>query len=137
MSLIRQCENTINQFIKISYPWLHCPTTWEGIVDYFQHYRPILYVLNIIWRLSEVDQIKYKYDGASKGNSGESSYAFYVRDHKGDLMLAEPHKIGVATNSKVETITILRCLRYCVKKSYARVILETDSLSMKNILTRQ
>lgn len=65
----------------------------------------------------EVDQIKCKYDGASKGNPGESSYAFYVRDHKGDLMLAEPQKIGVATNSKVEAITILRCLRYCVKKS--------------------
>lgn len=63
-----------------------------------------------------------------------SSYAFCIRNHLGDLVWAETQRVEMATNNKAEALAILSCLRYCSKNGYKLTILETDSLTMKNIL---
>lgn len=55
------------------------------------HYKPEeleLKVTKVEWKISYEGWVKYNTDGASRGNPRVSSYAFYLRDDKGDLMYA-------------------------------------------------
>lgn len=46
-------------------------------------------------------------DGASKGNSGNSLYAYYLKDEKGDLINAKESTIKNTTNTMDEVRAIL------------------------------
>lgn len=49
--------------------------------------------------MPKIGGFKYNCDGTSKGNPGESSYAYCVRDHNGDLIWAEVQKISISIYS--------------------------------------
>ncbi|KAK4718231.1 hypothetical protein R3W88_016569 [Solanum pinnatisectum] len=69
-----------------------------------------------------------------------SSYGFCLRDSDGDLLYAEAKRIGlIATNMVAELTAIWKDLRYCKLRSYpyANIILETDSLSFKNMIRKE
>lgn len=59
-----------------------------------QNYRPRLYCLPVTWELPEEEWIKYNTDGGCKGNPGQSSYAFCIRDWQGDILYTEAKVIG-------------------------------------------
>lgn len=50
------------------------------LINVFQHHKPKLFVRNIIWSRTDAGQVKCNCDKASKGNPGESSYVFCVKD---------------------------------------------------------
>lgn len=50
------------------------------------------------WNFLDAGKIKCNTDGASKGNLGEGSYGFCIRDNKGDLIYAQPKGVGIVTN---------------------------------------
>lgn len=77
--------------------------------------------------------VKCNTDDAGKGNPGESSYGFCIRDSSGDLLYAEAKSIVVATNMKAESMAIWKALQYCIKHGSSNIQLETDSLSLKLI----
>lgn len=92
---------------------------------------------NIVWKRPEEGQVKCNCYGASKGNPGESSYVFCVRNHRGDLLWVEASRVGITTNTKVEAIAILMCQQYCASANYNSVIVETDSINMICIVTKE
>ncbi|KAH0639411.1 hypothetical protein KY285_035997 [Solanum tuberosum] len=70
----------------------------------------------------------------SKGNPGPSSTAFCVRDYNGNLVGAKGVKLVDSSNLMAQAIAIREGLQYCLDKHFQQIIIETDSLSMVNIL---
>ncbi|KAM3281865.1 hypothetical protein P3S67_027512 [Capsicum chacoense] len=96
---------------------------------------PALKVTQMRWNLPPNNWLKYNMDGVSRGNPGRISYAFCIRDPLGDLIYAEAKEIAEGTNTFLEIIAILEAARYCVAHNVFNLILETDSLFLKNIIT--
>ncbi|KAH0698803.1 hypothetical protein KY284_013018 [Solanum tuberosum] len=89
------------------------------------------------WSRLEEGWIKCNTDGASKGNPGVSSYGFCIRNENGDLLYAEAKRIGITTNMVAELTGIWQALRYCKAQGYDHIKLETDSLSLKNMIRKE
>ncbi|XP_059290876.1 uncharacterized protein LOC132044416 [Lycium ferocissimum] len=97
-------------------------------------YRPLICTKTVYWKFPFERWYKCNTDGASRGNPGPSSYGFCVRDWNGDLVYAQCQKIGQSNNVIAEARAILEGLKYCVEKDLHPLIMETDSLMMKNIV---
>ncbi|KAH0669763.1 hypothetical protein KY285_023916 [Solanum tuberosum] len=88
----------------------------------------------ISWKPPNANNIKCNIDGASKGNSGKSSYVYCLRDQKGYLIYAQAEEISETTNVEAEAVAIKEGIHHCVGRGYSRVTIETNSLLLKNIL---
>ncbi|KAM3321265.1 hypothetical protein P3S67_008467 [Capsicum chacoense] len=111
------------------------PHRWPDIIRVLEKFVPALKVTQVCWNLPPDNWLKCNTDGVSRGNPGRSSYAFCIRDPLGDLMYAEAKETSEGTNTFSETIAILEEARYCVGCNVFNLILETDSLFLKNIIT--
>uniref|UniRef100_A0A0V0H2R5 Putative ovule protein n=1 Tax=Solanum chacoense TaxID=4108 RepID=A0A0V0H2R5_SOLCH len=82
-----------------------------------------------------IECVKYNTDGASRGNPGASAYAFCLRDAKGNVLYPEGKKIEDTTNTEAKAKAILEAVKHCKQAEYNRVIFQTDSLLLKQVLT--
>ncbi|XP_060210427.1 uncharacterized protein LOC132637337 [Lycium barbarum] len=107
-----------------SHVFLHSPTA-QAIWKYFcgpvgintenlQRYSPKIRVTPVTWRTPDIGWIKVNTDGPSRGNPGRSSWAFCVRDERGDVIQAQAREIEdlQSTNTEAEALAILQALRY-------------------------
>lgn len=78
--------------------------------------------------------MKVNIDGASKGNSGISSYRVYLRNELGNLIYVESGYIEIVNSIYVKATAILRVLQYCKVQGHEKVILEIDSLGLQKII---
>ncbi|KAH0698731.1 hypothetical protein KY284_012946 [Solanum tuberosum] len=114
--MIHQCQMTIHQIIRAKFPWIkEVPYKWEGMVALLHTYKPTLYYHVVNWKPPELGWIKCNTDEVSKGNPGQSSYGFCIRNYIGELLYAEAQDIGVTTNMDAESMAIWRALHYCFK----------------------
>lgn len=71
-------------------------------------------------------------DGASRGNPGESSYGYVIRDDSGRVLHEEGKYIGINTNNYAEYTAVLKALEYIEsnldKNSYSQIEVVADSL---------
>lgn len=88
----------------------------------------------VYWNLPRENSFKCNTDGASKGNLGARSAAFYVRNDQGDLIHAEGKVIGVANNLVVEIVALRLGLEFCRNHNLFPLVMETDSLAAKNMI---
>ncbi|XP_060177861.1 uncharacterized protein LOC132607800 [Lycium barbarum] len=106
-----------------SHVFLHLPTEaiWKYfcgpvgiIIENLQRYSPNIRVTLVIWRTPDIGWIKVNTDGASRGNLGRSSWAFCVRDERGDVIQAQAREKEdpQSTNTEAEALAILQALRY-------------------------
>lgn len=108
--------------------------SWPHIISEIEQYRPIFEYRIVRWEPPPNNVLKCHTDGASKGNPGPSSATFCISDHDGNLVVAKGFKIPNTTNMEAEAIAIRESLLYCSEHGIEHVILETDSLTMVNIL---
>ncbi|XP_060190564.1 uncharacterized protein LOC132619785 [Lycium barbarum] len=82
----------------------------------YQRYSPKIRVTPVTWRTPDIGWIKVNTDGASRGNSGRSSWAFCVRDERGDVIQAQARETEdpQSTNTEAEALAILQALRYTI-----------------------
>lgn len=73
-------------------------------------------------------------DGAARGNPGPCSEAFCVRNKCGDLIDAEGTKLSENSNLIAEVIAFRMGLEYCIQHQLISLVVEKDSLTIKNIL---
>ncbi len=67
-------------------------------------------------------------DGASRGNPGDSAWAFLLVSEKGDIFDRVSGYIGIATNNVAEYTAIINALEYVSREySYAHITLHSDS----------
>ncbi|XP_060211916.1 uncharacterized protein LOC132639487 [Lycium barbarum] len=108
LKVIHGINNNLQQLVKTLYPWLRqVPDEWPQLCNT---------------------------DGASRGNPGLSSAAFCIRDEVGNLIYAGARRIADTTNITAESVAILDGIEFCIKNDLVPVMLESDSLSMINII---
>ncbi|WMV07804.1 hypothetical protein MTR67_001189 [Solanum verrucosum] len=74
------------------------------------------------------------YPGKIEAIRGPIDVAFYVRNHDDNLVGAKCVQIVDSTNLVAEAKAISEGLQYCFDKGFSSFILESDSLSMVNII---
>ncbi|KAM3203903.1 hypothetical protein P3L10_027312 [Capsicum annuum] len=134
--IIYQVSHTLHMLVKVRKPAIkQVPHRWPDIIRVLEKFVPALKVTQARWNLPPDNWLKCNMDGVSICNPGRSSYAFCIRDPLGDLIYAEAKEIAEGTNTFSETIAILEATRYCVAHNVFNLILGTDSLYLKNIIT--
>lgn len=133
--MIHEVNKILYYLARVRYPWLHSiPLLWPQMISFFEGYRPYIVTKRVTWQLPYDGWYKCNTDGASRGNSGPSSYGFCVRNHEGDLVFAKAKEIGETTNIVAEAKAIVEGLVYCVERQLHPLIMETDSLVMRKII---
>lgn len=84
---------------------------------------PWLKVTKVLWEFLLEGWYKYDTDGASRGNPGLSSYAFFLRNDKGDIKYVEGAIIENTTNAIVGATTILEACKHCKQTYYNQIII--------------
>lgn len=80
-----------------------CP----GIQKDFEQLKTKVRVTKVLWKFPVEGWVMHKLNGASRGNSRASSYAFYLRDMYGYLIYAKCAIIQDRNNMDEQTIAIL------------------------------
>ncbi|KAK4736948.1 hypothetical protein R3W88_000645 [Solanum pinnatisectum] len=127
----------VYQIVKTLYPWIDIPRNWEGILERVRGHKPRLHNYIVRWERPWRGWTKYSMDRASKGNPGESAHSFCLRNHEGNFLYAEANKMDIKTKMEAETRAILNALRYCRTHDIKKVIMETDSLVLTNIIRHE
>ncbi|KAK4706363.1 hypothetical protein R3W88_034058 [Solanum pinnatisectum] len=91
-------------------------------------YTPKLHYHGVLWKSPDTHRLKCNTDGASKGNSGLSSYGFCLRTSHGNLIYARAAEVGTTTNTKAEAVAIHEALEYCWENRLIEVITKINSL---------
>ncbi|XP_049381353.1 uncharacterized protein LOC125845907 [Solanum stenotomum] len=133
ISIPRVIHNvTRNMFMlaKVRRPSMKSRGSWAEILKAMEDYRPRVKK----WEYPQTGWIKYNTDGASKGNPGVSSYAFCLRNERGDIMYAEGACMENTTNTVAEAKAILEESKHCKKSHYNQDIIQTDSMLMCKVL---
>lgn len=65
------------------------PHNWPQLVQFLEGYIPRFTYRFILWDPPPMGWYKCNSDGASRGNLGERSILFCVRDHNGNTMFAK------------------------------------------------
>lgn len=102
------------------------------IVDYTQHSTPRL----VKW-LRPPAGLKLNTDGCSRGNPGSSAGAGVIRNSSGDFVLAYSNFDGLSSSLLAEFRAIIDGLRICHQKNIKISIVESDSKSVIDIISRR
>lgn len=76
-------------------------------------------------------------DGASRGNSGNSSFVFFLTDMHGDLLYTQGDILEDINNMEVEAVAILQVAKHCKQSKNEKVVIQTNLLSMQKILNKE
>ncbi|XP_059285202.1 uncharacterized protein LOC132038567 [Lycium ferocissimum] len=118
-----------------AYPKLKTfPSNLPAMIQYLEEIRPRIRYQFIYWDPPPDGMIKCNIDGASKGNPGRSSYGYCLRNSLGDLIYVEGKEIHETTNMEAEVMAIKEAIYHCVANNIQEVLVETDSMVMKNII---
>ncbi|HOA99871.1 MAG TPA: ribonuclease HI family protein [Candidatus Atribacteria bacterium] len=77
--------------------------------------------------LTESKELIAFIDGASKGNPGESSYAFILGNEEGTIIMETAARIGIATNNEAEYRALLAVLDQVLERGGKKLRVFSDS----------
>lgn len=105
-------------------------TDWPTILHQLSQLKPRVIAKVVLWELPLHGWRKYNTNGASRGNPGSSSWAFCLRDVKGDLIYAEGATIEDTDNMVAEAEAIMQATYHCSHSGQEKIIIQIDSLAM-------
>lgn len=88
------------------------------------------------WEAPEIGWLKVNFDGASRGNPGNSGAGCIVRDNQGDLVAYGALSLKDGTNNEAKfqaTLLALKCLKRCGGR---KIILEGDSMVVVQAMSK-
>jgi len=133
--IIHNITRSMYRLIKVRRPWMNVSGRWEVMIKELEEYCTGMVAKKVKWECPPEGWIKYNTDGASRGNPGLSSYAFCLRDERVDIIHAEGVTIENATSIVTEAKTILEASKHCKQRNLNKVIIQTDSMLLKKVLT--
>lgn len=104
------------------------------MIAILENYKPKLYYTKVSWISPDEGWILCNMDRASKENPDISAYECCLRDKEKNLVYVEARNLGVCTNMEAESIAIEKALRYYFAQNYHKVVLQTNSLSLRNMI---
>ncbi|WMV41314.1 hypothetical protein MTR67_034699 [Solanum verrucosum] len=104
------------------------------LVKFMKEYTPSIVTKVVIWRKPELGSYKCNTNGVSKGNPRPTSSGFCVRDSSGNFIYAESSRLLDGNDLIAEAKELVVGLEFCILTHYTQVEMETDSLTMKNVL---
>lgn len=132
--IILNVTRNIGMLIQLRRGGDKVPSSWPEIIKTLETRGTKLKVTKVMWEYPPEGWHKYNTDGASRGNPGISSYAFVLRDERGDVIYAEGAIIENTTNTVAEARAILEACKHCKQKQYKQVIIQTDSMLLWKVL---
>ncbi|XP_060216354.1 uncharacterized protein LOC132643852 [Lycium barbarum] len=135
-----QILHTVDLFMKASRKnFRYAPYSWMDFIKALHAYSPKLKVIQVCWKPPDNGWIKCNIDGASRGNPGRSSWSFCVRNSDGDLIYAQAKEMkdGHFSNTHAEVEAILQALRYMNRMNILQMVVETDSMLLKNVIEKR
>jgi len=134
--IIHNITRSMYRLIKVRRPWMNVSGRWEVMIKELEEYCTGMAAKKVKWECPPEGWInKYNTDGASRGNPGLSSYAFCLRDERVDIIHAEGVTIENATSTVTEAKVILETSKHCKQRNLNKVIIQTDSMLLKKVLT--
>uniref|UniRef100_A0A0V0HK02 Putative ovule protein n=1 Tax=Solanum chacoense TaxID=4108 RepID=A0A0V0HK02_SOLCH len=71
----------LRKLVRGVYRWIRpVKQNWPHLVEKLQNYKPKMYHHSVVWQRPRRDRVKCNTDGASKGNLGDSSFGFCIRN---------------------------------------------------------
>ncbi|KAH0754600.1 hypothetical protein KY290_024870 [Solanum tuberosum] len=110
----------VHRLVKMKYSWITLPSEWNRIILMLKNYKPQIHWKAVRLELPKQGCIKCNTDGASRGNPGESAYAFCIRNSSGDLIKEEARCMGITTSMEAETNAVIMALRKLADTSEAQ-----------------
>ncbi|GLJ44553.1 hypothetical protein SUGI_0935720 [Cryptomeria japonica] len=87
---------------------------------------------NASWQAPLVGWKKLNFDGAGRGNLGQSGVGAIIRNEDGEVVHAISGLVGIATNNVAEIVVLEVGLRWCVNNEIDKLIIEGDSQIILN-----
>ncbi|WMV30097.1 hypothetical protein MTR67_023482 [Solanum verrucosum] len=114
--VIQEINSNLVKLVKLKYPWIKViPNQWPQLVQHFEQYRPLIKSQVVIWRKPEIGWLKCNTDGACRGNLGERSAAFCIRDADGNLVYAEAKRLWITNSIQAEARAIQGGIQHCIE----------------------
>ena len=89
------------------------------------------------WTPPAVGVLKINTDGSSRGNPGPAGIGGVARDSSGDIQFFFSIYKGYHTNNLMEALAILVAVEQCCQCGWRRIICETDSQVVVNLLNKR
>lgn len=133
--VIHEINNTIHKFTISKFPFFqNLPRTWPAIVNVLEKWEPRFRHKIVRWMHPPDGWYKCNTDGASKGNPGPSSAAFYVKNCFGDIVVVKGRRIPNSTSLVAEAVAINEGIMFCIDRNLLPLIVETNSHTMIQLL---
>ncbi|XP_060182117.1 uncharacterized protein LOC132611756 [Lycium barbarum] len=132
--IIQQINKLISLVLKAQFPDVHMPSSWLDKCNKMENLRPITHSLAVYWHKPSPNWIKLNVDGCSKGNPGSAGGGGIIRDHTGKMIKAFVEFYGQCSNNVAEANAIWKGVNICKDFGLPRVVVESDSLLIINIL---
>ncbi|XP_060170537.1 uncharacterized protein LOC132601473 [Lycium barbarum] len=125
----------------LRYPWLkNMPKMWPLVVELLENYRNPLTYKQVKWKFPRNGHFKCNTDGASRGNPGPSSAAFFVRNSSGAFLHAMARILQDTTNLANEAMAIeegtIQYDNFQDIPSQGRRLINMDKSQMPNLSIR-
>ncbi|KAH0716077.1 hypothetical protein KY284_008982 [Solanum tuberosum] len=133
--IIHNVTRNMYILIKVRSPHMNVPGRWADMLEELEKNRTILKTIMVKWEYPPEGWVKYNTDRASRGNPGVSSYAFCLRNDRGDIFYAEEATIESTTSTVAEVKAVLETSKHCKQQKHCQVIMQTDSMLMNKVLT--
>ncbi|KAH0672756.1 hypothetical protein KY290_024985 [Solanum tuberosum] len=78
----------------------------------------------------EYDEVE---DGACRGNPGERSAAFCIRDADDNLVYVEAKRLWITNSIHAEARAIQGGIQHCIEQQRVSILIESDSLAIINM----
>ncbi|KAK4734481.1 hypothetical protein R3W88_008742 [Solanum pinnatisectum] len=131
---IRDANDIIRKLIVCRFKIKWDIYQWSDMVVALEGYIPSYSFRIVRWSPPSDNWFECNTDGASRGNPGPSSAAFCIRDSLGHLVVAKGIKIQDTTTLVAGARAIRECMEYCKVHRVFKVIIESDSIAMVQIL---
>ncbi|KAF3646704.1 hypothetical protein FXO38_19027 [Capsicum annuum] len=122
--------------LRVRNPRQIFPNSWPEMLKVLEGRKPQIKITKVLWKFPDFGWVIYNTNGESRGNPSVSSYAFYVRDHKGDLVYVERFKMKDTSNVEAEAKAILQAANHVHATHTGQLIIQSDSLLMHKIIIK-
>ncbi|KAH0649792.1 hypothetical protein KY284_029704 [Solanum tuberosum] len=135
-NIIHQATYHIHLILTSQFPSLKFPTKFQSICRMMENIKPKIDITPVLWSKPNYGEYKLNVDSCSKGNPGSASGGGILRNHMGHMIMAFTIYFGHSSNNLAEARAIKIGLKWCIDHCFNVLTIESDSLTVINIINK-